>query len=189
MTPTNGPEPKTTKPTETEATMPEPANTTPETTLGFSYEYGVDIYDEGTSKWQPVRFATAINPTVSAKEEDGATYDDHGADHPIRTGETVQLEFSVQQHRMADGNFLPEVELLLAAAGPDGKGGQPVKARYYDKPVNGTPNPKEAYEITCTVSAANRSNTGNNGIGGWSFTLKGQGARKRITNPATTPQR
>lgn len=156
--------------------------TTESTQYGFSYEYGVDIWL--TDKWQPIRFISSVNPTVSPKEVDAATYDDNGADHPVRVGETPSLSFYVQMHRLASGNFLPEVEALLAATRPDAVGSLGVvKVRYYDKPVKGTPNSKEAYEITATVSAE-RASTGNAELSGWNFTLNGQGARKGITNPA-----
>ena len=164
-----------------EQATPTPAQE--KTQLGFSYEYAVDIWD-GT-KWQPVRFISAVNPQVSAKEEDGATYDDAGADHPIRVGETVQLDFYIQQHRLESGAYLPEVELLLAATQPDALGTKSsVKVRYYDKPV-GTQkaNSNEAYELTATVTMQ-RANTANSGIGGWNITLKGQGSRHKVANPA-----
>lgn len=154
------------------------------TQYGFSYEYGVDIWI--TDKWQPIRFVSSVNPTVSPKEVDAATYDDNGADHPVRVGETPSLSFYVQMHRMASGNFLPEVEALLAATRPDAVGSLGVvKVRYYDKPVKGKPNSKEAYEMIATVSAE-RASTGNAELSGWNFTLNGQGARKGITNPAPT---
>ena len=154
------------------------------TQYGFSYEYGVDIWL--TDKWQPIRFISSVNPTVSPKEVDAATYDDNGADHPVRVGETPSLSFYVQMHRMASGNFLPEVEALLAATRPDAVGSLGVvKVRYYDKPVKGKPNSKEAYEMTATVSAE-RASTGNAELSGWNFTLNGQGARKGIVNPAPT---
>lgn len=155
---------------------------TESTQYGFSYEYGVDIWI--TDKWQPIRFISSVNPTVSPKEVDAATYDDNGADHPVRVGETPSLSFYVQMHRLTSGNFLPEVEALLAATRPDAVGSLGVvKVRYYDKPVKGTPNSKEAYELTATVSAE-RASTGNAELSGWNFTLNGQGARKGITNPA-----
>jgi hypothetical protein len=161
-----------------------PATTTEPTQYGFSYEYGVDIWL--TDKWQPIRFISSVNPTVSPKEVDAATYDDNGADHPVRVGETPSLSFYVQMHRLASGNFLPEVEALLAATRPDAVGSLGVvKVRYYDKPVKGKPNSKEAYEMTATVSAE-RASTGNAELSGWNFTLNGQGARKGITNPAPT---
>lgn len=172
--------------------MPEPQGTpgaasptvTEATQYGFSYEYGVDIYDYHTNKWQPIRFISSVNPTVSPKEVDAATYDDNGADHPVRVGETPSLSFYVQMHRLNNGNFLPEVEALLEATRPDAVGSLgTVKVRYYDKPVKGAPNPYEAYELTATVSAE-RAATGNAELGGWNFTLNGQGQRKKITNPA-----
>ena len=58
-----------------------------------------------------------------------------------------------------------------------------VQVRYYDKPVKGKPNPDEAYELIATVSAE-RASTANSELGGWNFTLNGQGSRIKITNPA-----
>ena len=177
--------------------MPEPQGTPGDTTettsateektqYGFSYEYGVDIYDGGESKWMPIRFISSVNPTVSPKEVDAATYDDNGADHPVRVGETPSLSFYVQMHRLASGDFLPEVEALLAATRPNAVGSLGVvKVRYYDKPVRGEPNAREAYEFNATVSAE-RAATGNSELSGWNFTLNGQGVRTKITNPAST---
>ena len=168
------------------ATSETTSATTEPTQYGFSYEYGVDIYSIVSNTWLPIRFISSVNPTVSPKEVDAATYDDNGADHPVRVGETPSLSFYVQMHRLADGNFLPEVETLLAATTPDAVGSNGVvKVRYYDKPVKGKPNPKEAYEITATVSAE-RAATGNAELSGWNFTLNGQGPRARIVNPETT---
>ena len=161
---------------------PENAPSTESTQYGFSYEYGVDIQIE--NRWQPIRFISSVNPTVSPKEVDAATYDDNGADHPVRVGETPSLSFYVQMHRLNNGKFLPEVETLLAATRPDAVGANgTVKVRYYDKPVSGASNPDEAYELIATVSAE-RAATGNAELGGWNFTLNGQGQRKKITNPA-----
>lgn len=169
--------------------MPEPQGTpgaaspavTEVTQYGFSYEYGVDLWIE--NKWQPIRFISSVNPTVSPKEVDAATYDDKGADHPVRVGETPSLSFYVQMHRLSTGKFLPEVEELLAATRPGAVGSDGVvKVRYYDKPVAGNPNPDEAYELIATVSAE-RAATGNAELSGWNFTLNGQGPRKSITNP------
>ncbi|WP_276670284.1 phage tail tube protein [Schaalia cardiffensis] len=161
------------------------ADTNPTTEIGFSYEYGLDIdlSDNDIPKWQPMRFAKVIAPTANAKTVDGATYDDKGADHPIKTGESWELQLTVQQHRLADGHYLPEVEALMAATAPDAKGNKAsVHVRFYDKPASGTPNPNDAYEGTATVSM-NRANTGVNEEGGWQFTLTGQGPRKKIVNP------
>ena len=161
--------------------------------LGFSYEYGVDV-NLGTGEtedWQRVRFISQVDPTVSIKSEDGATYEDLGADHPVKVGETWGLNFYVQQQRMADGNFLPEVEAILAATAPDANGNKAtLPFRWYDKPSGGaTPNPKQAFAGRGTV-AVTRANNANSGIGGWNVTVTGQGPREQLaTNPAavTTP--
>lgn len=152
------------------------------TQYGFSYEYGVDI--KISDEWQPIRFISSVNPSVSPKEVDAATYDDKGADHPVRVGETPSLSFYVQMHRLESGKFLPEVETLLAATRPEAVGSLGVvRVRYYDKPVNSLPNPDEAYELLATVSAE-RAATGNAELGGWNFTLNGQGPRVKVANPA-----
>ena len=164
------------------ATSETASATTERTQYGFSYEYGVDI--KISDEWQPIRFISSVNPTVSPKEVDAATYDDKGADHPVRVGETPSLSFYVQMHRLESGRFLPEVEALLAATRPDAVGSLGVvRVRYYDKPVNSLPNPDEAYELTATVSAERAAN-GNAELSGWNFTLNGQGSRKKISNPA-----
>lgn len=164
------------------ATSETTSATTEKTQYGFSYEYGVDI--KISDEWQRIRFVSSVNPTVSPKEVDAATYDDKGADHPVRVGETPSLSFYVQMHRLESGMFLPEVEALLAATRPNAVGSLGVvRVRYYDKPVDGLPNPGEAYELTATVSAE-RAATGNAELSGWNFTLNGQGPRVKIPNPA-----
>lgn len=153
--------------------------------VGFSYEYGVDIDTSSTSTpaWQPVRFAKVIAPTRTPKSTDGATYDDKGADHPIITGESWELQITIQQHRLADGKYLPEIETLKAATEPDSAGQKAsVHLRWYDKPASGTANANDAYEGRGTVSMQ-RANTGVNEEGGWTFTITGQGPRVKITNP------
>ena len=151
----------------------------------FSYEYGVDV--KIGDQWQPIRFITGVNPSVEPKEQDGATYDDKGAPHPIKTGEEPQLEFSQQSRRLADGNYLPETEELLKATKPGATGNKAtVIVRYYDKPASGKPNPGDAYELTGTVSAQ-RAETGNDALAALNFTIKGQGPRRQIANPYTPP--
>ena len=152
-----------------------------ETTIGFSYEVGVDV--KVNDAWQAIRFISAVNPTSTPKEIDGATYADKGNDHPISVGETTQLDFYVQQHRLADGKYLPEVEALLLAARTPGAS---IPVRWYDDPAEGTPNPTDAFEAVATVTAA-RAQSGNADEGGWNFTLKIHGARQQITNPPTAP--
>lgn len=150
----------------------------PETTLGFSYEYGVDVKILDT--WQRIRFMSNVNPAFTPKEMDGATYEDQGSDHPVNVGETGQLDMFVQQHRLSDGKYLPEMEAILAAAKTPGAS---LPIRWYDKPAEGTPNPTEAYEATATFGVQ-RAQTGNAEIGGWNVTAKIQGKRKQIANPA-----
>lgn len=157
------------------------------TEFGFSYEYGVDI-NIGTSEtpnWQPIRFISAVDPQVTPVTQDAATYDNLGSPNQVKLSESWTLAFTVQQQRVGDGKFLPEVEALRALAAPDAVGeGATGHFRWYDKPAQGTPNPDEAYEGDATVQF-NRQNTGNDQIGGWSVTLTGRGKRRQIENPHT----
>lgn len=154
---------------------------TPE--FGYSYEYGLDIKSGDT--WLPFRFPTGINPQVSSVTEDAATYDDLGAPHQVKLSESWTADFSVQQQRLADGKYLPEIEALRALTEPDATGSLAVGTfRWYDKPASGIPNPDDAFEGEATVQV-NRGNTGNAGIGAWSITLTGVGRRRKIANPWT----
>lgn len=157
---------------------------TPETELGFSYEYGIDVKIDDV--WQKIRFTSNVNPATTDVEKDGATYDDQGSPHPVKTAEQNQLDFYVQMHRLTDGKYLPEMETILAATRPGVRGAAAAREfRIYDNPASGTPNPDEAYELTGTVSVA-RAQTGNDEIGGWNVTVKGQGPRRKVANPASS---
>jgi len=155
------------------------------TEFGFSYEYGVDINlgTVETPNWQPIRFISAVDPQVTPVTQDAATYDDLGAPNQVKLSESWTASFTVQQQRLANGSFLPEVEKLRALAGPTAVGqGATGHFRWYDKPAQGAPNPTEAYEGEASVQF-NRQNTGNDQIGGWSVTLTGRGKRREIENP------
>lgn len=169
--------------------MPEEAimSETP-TEFGFSYEYGIDI-NVGTSEipeWQPFRFISAVAPQVSPVTQPAQTYDDNGAPNNVKTAESWTLAFTIQQHRTpVTGEYLPEVEALLALVAPDAVGRLATgNFRWYDKPAVGEANPDDAFEGNATVEM-NRGETGNDGIGGWSVTLTGQGRRTQIANPLT----
>jgi hypothetical protein len=156
---------------------------TPVTEFGFSYEYGVDI-KTGTDAWAPIRFISAVDPQVTPITQDAATYDDKGAPNAVKSSESWTLGFTIQQHRLASGEYLPEVEALLALTKPDAVGQLATGTfRWYDKPASGTPHPDEAYEGDGTVTMA-RQQTGNDQIGGWTVTITGQGRRREIDNPA-----
>lgn len=153
------------------------------TELGFSYEYGLDIYDGAESKWLPFRFPTGISVSVDAVTADATTYDDKGSPNQRKLSESWTANFNVQQHRLASGSYLPEVELLKSFTEPDVNGNAAVaKFRWYDKPADGTANADDAYEGEATVQF-NRGETGNDGIGSWAVTLTGVGRRKQIANP------
>lgn len=159
------------------------------TDYGYAYEYGVDVDVSTTSTpdWQPVRFITGVNPQVSPVTEDAATYDDLGAPNTPKVSESFTLDFGVQQRRMADGKYLPEVEKLLAACMPDKVGeAANVRVRWYDKPQGSQlANPDDAFEGVGSVQMV-RAQTGNTGIGGWNVTITGKGRRVAIDNPLTT---
>ncbi|WP_435298538.1 phage tail tube protein [Timonella sp. A28] len=153
------------------------------TEYGFGYEYGLDIFDPVSGQWLPFRFPTGINPQSTPVTSDGATYDDLGAPREVKLSESWTADFQVQQHRLANGSYLPEVEALMALTKPSATGAKAVgRFRWYDKPAAGLPNPQDAYEGDATVTL-NRGNTDNSGIGAWSVSLAGLGRRRQIENP------
>ena len=156
-----------------------------ETEFGFSYEYGIDIYDPAEKEWIPFRFPTGLQPTVDPVTAEAGTYDDLGAPNEAKLSESWGFSFTVQQHRTSDGTYLPEVELLKSYTEPDANGkAAEGKFRWYDKPSEGTPNSGDAYEGLATVKM-DRGATDNQGIGSWNVTLTGVGRRTKITNPWT----
>lgn len=154
------------------------------TEFGFSYEYAVDV-QTAPGVWQRIRFISAVDPQVTPVTQDAATYDDLGAPNLVKTSESWTLGFTIQQHRTASGDYLPEVAAILALTEPDAVGNAATGTfRWYDNPAGGTPNPDEAYEGDGTV-AVTRAQTANEGIGSWGVTITGRGRRRKITNPAT----
>jgi len=157
------------------------------TSLGFSYEYGVDINTGtvGSPAWQPIRRISAVAPSVTPITSDAQTYDDFGAPNDQKTSESWSLAFSVLVNRLTSGLYSDEVEKLKAYTEPDAVGTSSIAhVRWYDKPVSGTANAGEAYEGFAYVSIE-RAKTGNAETGTWSVTLTGQGKRTKIANPFT----
>lgn len=159
------------------------------TTLGRSYEYGLDV-NLGTHDlpiWQPVRRISNFQPTPVPKSQPAQTYDDFGADNAEIVGWNTNLAFGVQVNRLTStGRYLPEVEALLARTRPSAKGPLAViEARWYHKPEVGTPNPDDAGQGYFTV-AAPRANTGSEGtVEVLNVTLTGKGSAWEIANPFT----
>ncbi len=159
------------------------------TTLGKSFEYGVDVnlgtYDNPV--WQAVRRMFGYQPTETPTTQDAQTYDDLGAPNSDVTGWGWGLAFNVQVNRsLATGLYLPEVEYLLERTRPDAVAELAVAdVRWYHKPAVGTPNPNDAGRGLATV-AKTRQNTGPEGaIEVLAFTLTGKGGYTPIANPFT----
>ena len=151
------------------------------TEFGFSYEYGMDI--KSGSTWLPFRFPTGIGVPVTPTLAASQTYDDLGSANDTKISESWTASLTVQQHRLADGKYLPEVEALKALTEPGVNGQAAVGTfRWYDKPAEGTANPDDAYEGDATVQFE-RGETGADGIGSWNVTLTGKGRRRKIANP------
>lgn len=172
-------------------TMPAYDPALPNSDMGFSYEYGVDVFlpaagDVLEAVWQPVRRVTAVDPQAPPVTTEAATYDDKGSPNAPKIGESWTLGFQVQVQRLAtSGLYLPEVEHLMNLAAPDAVGSKAVGTfRWYDKPRAGAPNPDDAYEGDGTVQIS-RGQTGNDGVGSWQVQITGQGPRRRIDNPFT----
>lgn len=159
------------------------------TTLGKSFEYGIDVNlgTPGAPVWQPVRRISGFQPTPTPTTQDAQTYDDLGAQNTDVTGWSFGIAFNVQVNRnTSTGLYLPEIEALLARTRPSAKGEAAViEVRWYHKPEFGTPNPADAGQGRATV-AYTRQNTGPNGeIEVLSVTLSGKGPYTEIANPFT----
>lgn len=158
-------------------------------TLGHSFEYGIDI-NIGTDVapvWQPFRRISDFNPNVTPITQDAATYDDFGSPNADKTGESWTASFAALVNRnTSTGAYTPEVEAVNARTLPTAKGeAAVVHVRYYHKPESGTPNPDDAYEGYATVGIQ-RANTGADGaVERWTITLTGKGPRTQIANPFT----
>lgn len=154
------------------------------TTLGKSYEYGIDV-NLGTYAvplWQSVRRLSGWAPTFPPSTTDVATYDDLGSPNDDVTGRGFGGAFTVQGNRsLATGKYLPEVEALMAASRDKGDGAI-LDVRFYHKPESGTPNPTDAGRALVTVELS-RQNTDNTGIEVFSVTLTGKGEYEKIANP------
>lgn len=156
------------------------------TTLGKSFEYGLDV-NLGTYAspiWQPFRRISGFAPTFPKTTEDVATYDDLGAPNEDVTGRGFAAAFTAQVNRtLSTGLYLPEVEAVMAAARTKGESAV-LDIRFYHKPEFGTPNPTDAGRAFVTVEVS-RQNTGNSQNEILSISLVGKGNYEPIANPFT----
>lgn len=158
-------------------------------TLGHSYEYGLDV-NLGTPEspqWQTFRRISDFQPNVTPVTQDAATYDDFGSPNADKTGESWALTYSALVNRSATtGLYTPEIEAVLAKTKPSAKGNAAIlHVRYYHKPESGAPNPDDAFEGYATVGVQ-RANTGADGaVEKFTITLTGKGPREEIENPFT----
>ena len=162
------------------------------TILGKSFEYGLDV-NTGTSEtpvWTTVRRMFNFQPTPTPVTTDAQTYDDEGSQNASVTAWNWALAFTTQVNRNgATGEYLPEVEALLARTKPSAKGAAAqIEVRWYHQPdsaAGGVPNPDDAGRGIATV-AGQRGNIGPDGsIEIINWTLTGVGAYEEIENPLT----
>ncbi|MGD9607402.1 MAG: phage tail tube protein [Leucobacter sp.] len=164
------------------------------TTLGKSFEYGIDVNLGliGTPQWQPCRRISAFAPTYPAVTEATTTYDDLGAPNDDVTGRGFATAFTIQGNRsLTTGLYLPELEAILAAAKSLGEAAV-LDVRWYHKPASGTPNPNDAGRALVRIEAS-RQNTGDAQNEIFAVTMTGKGEFEKIANPfggwgATAPE-
>lgn len=152
--------------------------------IGQAFEHGIDI-NLGTYEapvWQSVRRASGFAPTFPRIDSDVATNDDEGDPNVDISGRGFSASINVQGNRNLDtGLYLPELELLLAAAREKGEAAV-VDIRWYHKPAVGKPNPTRAGRVRCTVDAT-LGNTSVTGSEQHAITLTGKGGQRAIPNP------
>lgn len=160
----------------------------PGTTLGKSFEYGVDVdlAAPGATEpdWQPVRRMNDFTDTPTPQTTDSQTYDDVGSANDSVTGWDWAIGLSTLVNRLTSGLYLPEIEALLARTRPDALDEKAqIRVRWYHKPLTGTPNPNDAFEGLARV-ARTRANTGADGASEkLNWTLTGVGPATQIENP------
>ena len=162
------------------------------TILGKSFEYGceVNLGTQAAPVWQKVRRMFNFQPTPTPVTTDAQTYDDEGSQNASVTAWNWALAFTTQVNRNgATGEYLPEVEALLARTKPSAKGAAAqIEVRWYHQPdsaAGGVPNPDDAGRGIATV-AGQRGNIGPDGsIEIINWTLTGVGAYEEIENPLT----
>ncbi|MGJ9487119.1 phage tail tube protein [Actinotignum sp. GS-2025e] len=157
------------------------------TAFGYSYEYGVEIYDDAAKKYVPIRFISDVNPSVSPVTKSAPTYEDKGAPNETKTSESWELSFYVQHHYTPDGQLLPELKLLRDATMPEAVGNAAVRQfLWYDKP-DGTRKPdlEECFSGHGTVSLTRAATSADGEVAGWNVTVTGKGRRTRAKHPAT----
>lgn len=159
------------------------------TSLGHSYEYGlnINIGSIASKVWQALRRASDIQVTPTPKTQPAQTYDDLGADNADVTAWNAQISFTVQANRnTTTGEYLPEVEALLARTRPDAKGDLAViEVQWYDKPETGTPNQDDAGQGLFTVAVSRGNVSADGAVATFNFTLTSKGSPSAITNPWT----
>jgi hypothetical protein len=154
------------------------------TTLGQSFEYGLDINTGtfGSPSWQEIRRMSGWAPTFPKVTQDAASYDDQGAPNEDVSGRGFAGAFTVQANRsQTTGLYLPEVEALVNASRRDREQAV-VDVRFYHKPKTGAPHPTDAGRILSTVELS-RQNTGNAEIDIFAISLAGKGSYTPIANP------
>lgn len=160
-------------------------------TLGKSFEYGVDIdlnaFGITPATWQSVRRMFNFVPTMTPITQDAATYDDKGSPNSDVSAWSFSLAFSVYvNHSATTGALPPELAALFTRYGDKIGNDAVAHVRWYHKPGDGsTPDPTDAFEGNVTVAIV-RGNTGPDGTNEmWNVTLTGKGYATRITNPFT----
>lgn len=158
--------------------------TEPDSTLGFSYEFGVEIdINYGTltapvEDWRQLAFITNAGTSNKKAFSDAATYRDRGATRQAITGENWDLMFDHQVQRNEDGTFIDVLDYLIQRA-KFGKRNAESKShvRFFD--TEGADMAGEGYAYV----EQDRANKGNADIAMFSFSLTGDGPLENISNP------
>lgn len=166
-------------------------------TLGKSFEYGVDVFD-GTAaesltalatdpRWLPIRRALNVVPAMTPITQPAQSYDDKGSPNDDVSAWSWTLGMAAFVNRSATtGEPVPELKVIQGRYGDKIADAAKVGVRYYHKPADGsTPDPAEAFQGIATV-AYTRNNAGPEGTNEqWGITLTGVGYATRIANPFT----
>lgn len=138
---------------------------------------GGDISTIAETAWKNVPDINNLNPQAPPKMKDATTYANKGNTSQVKTGEDVTVSVSVKGVKDADGEFQPELLLLVAAADSMGVANN-VAYRYRHAT-------SAAFTFRGTASVGyTRANTGVDDPEWFDFTLTGQGDREPYTPAA-----
>lgn len=134
--------------------------------------------DPTTGTWTPVRGIQELTPAKEDNLEDDSDYDSDGWTSQVRTGQSWSLELKVARKAEGGTVYDPGQEIIRTASDQFGVDGT-VLVRWYNRDGGA-----EAYQGRAIAGFTDDGGS-TTALSTATLTLTGNGARTKITNPAT----